>query len=194
MDLNRLLFLQEFIKQYQPFGGKIAIAGGCIADLLNNQHPKDIDIFCDSQETVDDLVSSLRKKHRPLHETDKLVDFAVDGYVYQVVKNKVYQDLSSELVNTFDFNICRAVVTEDMLHFTKKFVLDFSTKQLTVHKIFFAAHTEQRLERYIQKGYKPSQQCLDEIKKAKENPNQGNYYNDQNNISINSNNLEDLLF
>lgn len=89
---------------------KVFVAGGCIRDLLNDNTPKDYDIFCTSEEVIDKLKNNLLDAGASVtSEYDKYVNLSFNRMTIQIVKLFTYKT-PQELIDTFDFTICQACV------------------------------------------------------------------------------------
>jgi len=150
-------FLEKAVFETLKSGGldvsKYAIAGGAIRDYLTGDKIKDIDIFCQDKESEEVLLKYLQEKYILLNENNLLGNFTVNDRWIQVIKGK-YGDLSTDdLIKSFDFTICGAMMRGNgEFKFLPTFFQDCLAKHLRINGIPFPLSTLERMQKYIKKG------------------------------------------
>lgn len=146
---------------------KYSVAGGAVRDYLTGDKIKDIDIFCQDQAAEEALLKFLREKHKLLNENNLLGNFIVNERWFQVIKGK-YGDMSTDdLIRSFDFTICGAMVQGNgEVRFLPTFFQDCLAKHLRINTINFPLSTLERMQKYIKKGYTACNGTLLTVAKA----------------------------
>jgi len=161
-------YYQKLILNDLPEGIKtqVFIAGGAIRDYLSNADIKDIDLFTTSKEVEIQLLNFFDEKGKLINKNDFLANYTYKNRWFQVILNKHYSN-HSDLIGSFDFTICQAVVFVELELFPEanrkqfnivfdssvNFFQDTLAKHLRVNKITFPLSTLERMQKYIQKGY-----------------------------------------
>jgi len=89
----------------------ICVAGGYIRDFLRAQEPKDIDLFCTTQDRFDAATVWMDTHDLYRRETATTTTYQLE-YPVQVIKNIYYRD-HDDLIRSFDFTNCQAAVWYD---------------------------------------------------------------------------------
>lgn len=146
---------------------KIAIAGGAVRDLLTGEKVKDIDVFCEDEDTEKALLKFFKERsEKILKENSQLANFIYKGRWFQVIKGKYFNMQTSELIDSFDFTICCGMVTKSNTFFNEHFFEDCLSKRLRANSIGYPLSTLERMQKYIKKGYTACNGTLLELAQA----------------------------
>jgi hypothetical protein len=155
--LNRVNFLNPFLSN------DVVLAGGAMRSLLSyKENIADYDLFVlnNKKDKVKDLAKQILQAYNGQVifrcKEGKLI--TVEIFHENIVK-KIQIILSEhatveQLLNSFDFNICRAAWDSEKVFFSPKFLIDFRKKEVTIHTITFPLASLKRLRKYSDKGYK----------------------------------------
>ena len=158
MQSDKVVFyFQEHLLKLIPddIRDKVAFAGGCVRDKLLDVEIKDYDIFVDSKETEDKLMAFLKKAGKGGKINTQTANYTFNGKWIQVVRGKYYNINSSDIIDSFDFTICQAMITTKGLQTTPRFWKAVATKHLEVSVLHFPLSSLERMVKYIKKGYTP---------------------------------------
>lgn len=159
---------------YNDLKCNVFIAGGCIRDLLSDMPVKDYDIFCRSIDDVPRVLHCFVNAGATItFDTEKFTNLKFKDMTLQIIKSFTYPGYK-EVINSFDFTICQAVVfckrEIDDLHEKEIFVVDFYchdkffedvlTKSLQVSNLPFPVDSLRRAFRFNEKGYKPCKETI----------------------------------
>lgn len=140
---------------------ELYIGGGFIRACIANEKPADIDLFMPEKELCKELAEDLNKGSK-LIITDNAITVRDYKPVLQFVTRWIFQD-PYEIINSFDFTICQAVIWWD--HYCLKwkslrstdFYQDLAAKRL----VYIAPKRHEdaggsllRVLKYYQKGYR----------------------------------------
>jgi hypothetical protein len=143
----------EPIKEGGLIPTEYAIAGGAIRDYLSDEEVKDIDVFCQTKEAEDKLIAFLEKEGEKMNENTQLANFKFKNRWIQIIKSKYYNMQTTEVIDSFDFTICGAMLVDDKFFSLPTFFQDTLAKHLRINKITFPLSTLERMQKYIKKGY-----------------------------------------
>lgn len=132
---------------------KVAIAGGAVRDKLLGVDIKDVDMFVQDKETEDKLMAFFKEKGKEGNVNSQLANYTFEGKWIQVIRDKYYNMKTDEVIDSFDFTLCQAMVTTDGIKVGQHFWESIATKHIRVHKITFPLSSLERLQKYVQKGY-----------------------------------------
>jgi hypothetical protein len=161
----------HFLKDY-------AIAGGALRDYLIGETIKDIDIFCTSRQACDNIISALddcsnngsTPEVRKLSENDQLANYQVGKDWWQIIKGKYFRMQSDDLIRSFDFTICGAMMTgAGETAFLPTFFQDTLARHLRINTITYPLATLERMQKYCKRGYTACNGTLLEIAKSLQN-------------------------
>lgn len=163
-------FLTDLLKEL-PNSTELAIAGGCIRSIYNNEKIEDYDIFCSSKKAIYELLSFLERHGDLVSSKWGFVEFLYKGKVIQVIKSKTYDLNSNDLIDSFDFTVCQAMVTlERGLVATDNFFKHCESKELIINTLKDPKHTsEKRVSKFLARGYTIAENQLNIIKEAAAN-------------------------
>lgn len=166
-----VFYLQKTILEKFPedIRLKVAIAGGCVRDKLDGTEIKDYDLFVQDKETEDKLMAFLKKNGKEGNVNSQTANYTYESKWLQVVRGRYYNIDSSEVIDSFDFIHCGAMVTmspTQPFRCLPDFYRAVATKHLIINKILFPLSTLERMQKYIQKGYKACNGTLFSIAKA----------------------------
>lgn len=145
---------------------KVAIAGGAVRDMLVGADIKDVDMFVQDAETEAKLMSFFKENGKEGKVNGFLANYTFGGKWIQVIRGRYYDLSTTELIDTFDFTICQAMVTVDGIRVGEHFWESVSTKHLRIHKITYPLSTLERMQKYIKRGYSACNGTILEIAKA----------------------------
>lgn len=157
------------------------IAGGFMISLLQeDKNAKDIDIFCNSEESFKAVCNLLiQNKEESITEDDN--KWSIKGYYtknsiqefninnqdirflkfenikssrpeIQVMKMAFYPT-PEHVIDTFDLTIAQICSDGESIYMNPLTVLDLSKKKLVLHRMQFPASTIRRIIKYAGKGY-----------------------------------------
>lgn len=169
--------LRDLNRKIQPLG---FIAGGVCRSILNNETVKDIDIFCKTEDSFDELIK-LFGLERPdeiiafgnydsyievTRENDLMLEFplmlANREYIIQIIKPRRNEHLCTfgaplEVVSKFDFSVCRLYLDElgniTSVDNYDNVLIDLNRKTLRVNNIVCPISSMRRALKYVTKGY-----------------------------------------
>ena len=145
---------------------KVAIAGGAVRDKLMGAEIKDIDLFVQDKETEDKLMTFLKNNGKEGNINSQTANYTYEGKWVQVVREKYYDMSTTQVIDSFDFTICQAMVTVNGLKVGEHFWESIATKHLRINKITFPLSTLERMQKYIKKGYEACNGTLLAIAKS----------------------------
>jgi hypothetical protein len=161
-------YLQKNILELLPedIRNKVAVAGGAVRDKIAGVEVKDYDLFVDSKETEDKLMKFLAEAGKEGNVNSQLANYTLEGKWIQVIRGKYYNIDSSEVIDSFDFIHCCAMVTMKGFQCHPQFYRAVATKHLMINKITFPLSTLERMQKYVSKGYSACNGTLLAIAKA----------------------------
>jgi hypothetical protein len=132
-----------------------SIAGGAIRDYLSGGEIKDIDLFSSNKESEDKLIEWFKKQQniKILNENDLLLNVTYKGRWFQVIKGKFFNMEGTDLIDSFDYTVCCAMLNFEEFRYHDNFFQDVLSKHLRVNKITFPLSSLERMQKYIKKGY-----------------------------------------
>jgi len=145
---------------------KVAIAGGSIRDKLLNVKIKDYDVFVQDKDTEQKLMEFFNNNGKEGRVNDYLANYTYEKKWIQIVRGKYYNMKTTELIDSFDYTICMAMITTDGIKVGEHFFEDLKNKRLRINKITYPLATLERLQKYIKKGFTACNGTLLEIVKA----------------------------
>jgi|SRR5581483_5493578 len=138
---------------FLPYDIDCWVAGGAIRSYFENKTPRDIDIFCATNDDQIAARNALRKEFKFVLNSDYSVRFDVEGLTVELV-NKSF-DTAEDTLKYFDYIIAQAAVGRDYICYHQQYFVDLATKTLTISNL--SADTAwlslSRLQKYIQYGY-----------------------------------------
>lgn len=145
------------------------LAGGALRTLINtDEEPDDLDFFFRTEQAVKEIYGKLlrkgfevvfmcpKKELTTLKRTDPISGKTLK---IQLITKRYYTDVT-DLLNSFDFNVCRCAFDGWNVYITKQFVRDVKTKRLTLWAIEYPVASIKRLIKYSNKGYVLNQEFL----------------------------------
>lgn len=169
------LLLEDLPEEIQPY---VFIAGGAVRDYLAGAEVKDVDLFTTSKDVEDKLIAFFKEKGKLLNENSALANYTYKDRWFQVIKNRYYVT-PYDVIDSFDFTICQAVVFRHVsieasgpvvgdvdFHCSPTFFQDALAKHLRINKITFPLSTLERMQKYIQKGYEACNGTILEVAKS----------------------------
>lgn len=149
---------------------KICVAGGYIRSKFSNEEINDIDIFVEDTETADKLINFFdsKKEAIKLNCTDKkLYNYRFKNHLFQIIYDKIYNLSTTELIDSFDYTICCAMIRGDgEFKYNENYFQDVLSKHLRINKITYPISTLERLQKYTRRGYIACNGTLLEIAKS----------------------------
>lgn len=157
------------------------ISGGFMVSLLlEDKNAKDIDIFCNSEQSFKEICNLiLEMSENP--ETDDTDLWAYKGYICQSedsfnngmnketrflkfihkngkrpdiqVMKMCWYDSPEHLIDTFDLTIVQVSCDNEFIYMNPLTQLDLSSKKLVLHRMQYPASTIRRIIKYANKGY-----------------------------------------
>lgn len=145
-----------------------AIAGGCLRDSLVGEKIKDIDIFCKSEEAVKNLEMFFAAQEgvKILNGNSVLSNYKLNGYWFQIIRDKFYNLETLDLIENFDFTMCGIMMHNDEIRVLPTFFEDLATRRLRVNKLIYPLSSLERMQKYIKKGYSACNGTLLELAKG----------------------------
>jgi len=77
----------------------------------------------------------------------------------QLITKRFYTD-HKDLLGSFDFNVCKACITEGVLYFSREFIKGVVKKVLLIDRVEYPVATINRIGKYQAKGYRLTQDNL----------------------------------
>jgi hypothetical protein len=151
----QLLWLRQFL----PYGetGDVFIAGGCFKNIFNRQPCKDIDIFFKEERCVQGMINHFEagkfsKECKKIYESSNAIGFKWKDYKIDLVKSRFGE--AKELIEWFDFTICKFAMDRDDVYFEARFWADLHLQRLVIDdKIVKPLSTLERTWKYAKYGY-----------------------------------------
>lgn len=140
MQQDKVVFLlQKSILEKLPedIQDKVCVAGGAVRDKLLDVEVKDYDLFVDSKETEDKLMIFLSEKGKEINKNDLLGNYTFESKWVQVIRGKYYNIKSTEVIDSFDFVHCCAMVSMFGFRCHPEFYRSIATRHILVNKITY---------------------------------------------------------
>lgn len=156
MQQDKVVFsLQKNILELLPEDiiNKVCVAGGAVRDKILGVEVKDYDLFVDSKETEDKLMKFLAETGKEGNVNSQTANYTLEGKWIQVIRAKYYNMETTEVIDSFDFIHCCAMVTMKGFQCHPQFYRAVATKHLMINKITFPLSTLERMQKYVAKGY-----------------------------------------
>ncbi len=155
---------QEVLKDVQRVFPSAMIAGGALRDLFYNKPVKDVDIFCNVEESPDDFDTLLMEVFPQLILTQGGGSSRYLGSTEGRLMYGIYQlhieGITFEFIVTtpeacdvteFDLSICQATYDGNKVYLTDEFKATAETKIIKVCNINRADRQEERVQRILMK-------------------------------------------
>lgn len=145
------------------------LAGGSIRSLINTKEPvSDYDLFFKNKESRDeqcDRLVSLGFEEVFRCPADELITLKFMGQVKVQLISKRYYPTYRELLDSFDFNVCKACIeyseySDYFVYVTRSFVKGVMFKKLRVENIEYPVATINRIGKYTSRGYRVDESNL----------------------------------
>jgi hypothetical protein len=145
--------VKRVLRKFKLGGTRFSIMGGCVNDIIDGRHFKDIDVFFHSKEDVDRIIDMFKsvKDVSIVYESKNAISIMNDGTIVQFV-TIVYGSID-EIFSTFDFNGCEVAYTDSG-------ELIKSQRYSKLMKCNTQCISTSVLQRYIR--YKDYKGCIDE--------------------------------
>lgn len=144
------------------------IAGGAVRDYFARMHTaSDIDVFFPSVEAYKEGKKSLTKaRWKVIYSHEHVDGYSRNNRHVQLIKTHFFPDADSTIA-AFDFTVCCAAVTPSgsVLHH-EHFFEDLSGRRLAINSLPFPLSTLERLQKYVEKGFRACNGTLMQIAKA----------------------------
>lgn len=149
---------------------KLAIlAGGSLRKVVDNADEiVDYDLFFMNAEQRDKTKGMLETFGYRLVfacPQGELFTYKRKGVKVQMICKRFYTSIE-DLLDSFDFTACQIALYDGKLYVTKQTIRDIKRKELRLNKIEYPVATLNRIQKYLAKGYKPSQEFYQSIVKA----------------------------
>lgn len=142
------------------------VSGGCIASLLQNETPKDFDVYFKSQSSANRVdsfcklnsgfVEDVNENYRDTTPNNSGKLFTENAITMKNGLQFITKHVGSpkEIRDTFDFVHCKPYYDfeEDLLYISKQQYLACVDKKLIINN--HNTVTEHRIQKFIQKGYR----------------------------------------
>lgn len=176
-NYRNLGWLNEYIKGHNGF-----IAGGCFKNIFNNEKVKDLDIFFEDEEELQEAIKYYNNcaEYEFYYRNDNVVAFINNNTNMRVELIQKTFGSPEETINNFDFSITKFAYYKEefkkedgtegtsynIVHH-KDFFEHLHTKRLVVNKdLLFPFGTFERMIRYINYGYMPCKESKINIIRA----------------------------
>lgn len=146
------------------------VAGGAVRTIITGESVSDIDIFFQTPELAHEFKKNLESKNaQKIFECPKgeLFTFLYQNFKFQLIMKRYYQN-ATELLNSFDFTICRfgfelfdinnAGFMTRRFALNKSDMIDLQKRHLRIHRIEYPVATLNRVHKYMKKGFVPYHQ------------------------------------
>lgn len=140
---NMMDFIEKNITKNVPF----VLAGGAIPDIINNQKPKDLDIFFGKEEHLQEVNNSLSQDFQLSIETDNAISYNhISGITVQLIKKHFGTGL--DITSNFDLTCSMRWIdsNSNTIHENPMY-----SNKITIKK--YHADTLNRVIKYLRKGY-----------------------------------------
>lgn len=141
------------------------VAGGAVRDFFAREETEsDIDLFFQHSAALKlavdnfEVVLNLRK----LYDNDSVIAYKWRNKVVQLIKKYYFTD-AKECIKSFDFTVCSCAVDLNGVYVHDMFFQDLAGRRLAINSLPFPLATLERLQKYIEKGYKACNGTLLEI-------------------------------
>jgi hypothetical protein len=150
-----IFFFQKQILEKLPedIRDQVCVAGGAVRDKLIGAEIKDYDLFVQSKDVEDKLMKFLADEGKEGNVNSQVANYTFEGKWLQVIRGKYYDITTTEVIDSFDFTICCAMITSKGIRVHNEFYRSVATKHLLINRITFPLATLERMQKYIQKGY-----------------------------------------
>lgn len=135
------------------------LAGGAVRSFIDNEDPRDFDLFIISQLGSDNglkakLVEFLNSKYEKVFECPQgfLYSYKTPFGKLQLITPRIYKSIE-ELLGTFDLSPCLAAFDGRYVHLDKPFIRSVKKKICTIQKVTYPIATMSRLYKYRGYGY-----------------------------------------
>lgn len=177
-NYRNLQWLNKYIGSHNGF-----IAGGCFKNIFNNEKIKDLDIFFENEDDLQEAIDYYNKNgctYEFYYRNDNVVAFIDKNTGIRLELIQKTFGTPEEIINDFDFSITKfAYFTEEfkreggsygttykIIHH-KDFFEHLHMKRLVVNKdLLYPFGTFERMIRYIKYGYMPCKESKLNIIKA----------------------------
>jgi len=139
------------------------IAGGCIRSVIEQESPKDIDIFFKKDVNVDEVKKFFKLYHPESFITENAISLNIDGIQYQLITTCTGNPL--DIINEFDFTMNMNFYDFETKHLFIQDKMAIFNKHLKINlKCRNKLGTLARIVKFTERGYKiPTQLNLIEL-------------------------------
>ena len=141
------------------------VAGGAVRDFFACEDTEsDIDLFFRNRNALDLTIKNLESVSglRKLYDNDAVIAFKWRNKVVQLIKQHFFAS-AKETIEHFDFTVCSCAVDLNGVYVHDMFFQDLAGRRLAINSLPFPLATLERLQKYIEKGYKACNGTLLEI-------------------------------
>ena len=138
---------------------RFIIAGGAARSVISKEKIEDIDMFLYDNSNKDEIIKKLVDVgFKVVFECSELVTLNGFGTKVQVIDKARYGS-TEELLDTFDFTICQVAIIKQYQDFVvavmDNTIRDIVYNNLRINRIEYPVATLNRINKYINKGYRP---------------------------------------
>jgi len=141
------MVLPAIVKECLAFEG-IILAGGALRSLMDGKRPRDYDLFCFNQETVNLVLLLLEKKGRTIGEQGGTKKFIVDDREIEVI-TEIFSS-PNKVLESFDFRCSQVGIYKECVISIPGALDDIKEKILTYCGTNFPEHTwKSRIPKFV---------------------------------------------
>ena len=149
----------DFFNSYIHFDkiseiGMVFIAGGAITDyFLYGKLTSDVDLFCDSKETVNDIVNYYNSNGgiRILTNNEYVIQFIWNDIKIDI--SSTYYESPSDYIENCDFIICAVALHNKKFSYSSDYFAHIEQGVIGINNITRPYQLLKRIQKYIKKGF-----------------------------------------
>lgn len=134
---------------------RVWLAGGALRSMFDRTPICDFDLFFFGEGDKVLALETLKKAGAVVVFTcpqGSMVTLKFGAFKIQLITPRYYAT-ASELINTFDFTVCRVAFDGTTLTVAPEAIRDARRKRLVIHELEFPISTINRIAKYREKGY-----------------------------------------
>lgn len=168
--MNVLTLAGDWMPEFQSLTGAI-LAGGFIRDAINDDTPKDMDLFFQSERDQRDAMTTLLDGRWSFVEQKGSVLTLSCGQRDVQLIHWSFSNIS-DLVSQFDFTCCAVALMRSprkgtwVNHSAPSFKADTAARILKVHSLPKPVKSLSRVARFMKRGWTVTPETLEQIAKA----------------------------
>lgn len=159
-------FNKLILKRLASYDSHCFVAGGAVRDYFSvGKISSDIDLYSRDQVSIDIANNFFRNEASMKFENGNVTKYDWNEIEVDVIK-KPFKESITEFLNTFDFTVCAAAVTNTEVIYHGDFFVDLARKELRLinpNELIFPYSTLQRVQKYNQKGFWARKELLQQL-------------------------------